>query len=878
MRHIILFLGFLFTALLGSNSVLAQLNLHIDEHFFAGKQILKVETTWDNYVWVLGENNFIARMSPDDQVEDFTAFFADFSNKPFTDISSRSADTLLLGTDGDYAFLLTGRQVHHYGAAAGLHESKITSVAIHKQYHIQYRHDSPRQHESLLTITTPNYYYGANNDLILFPAEFDAPANPMLIRQNDRKSQNYTLFYGETGLGGNCVGTEVSNYNLFVHYGGGIGLREVPIDIRAPSADAIRAMYVTSRTQELPLSDDFAVFWAGNNGLNYLFNTRYCFALSTPIAFFEDKRVNAINELHLLGALTDDYLSYMLIGTDQGLFVSNESQKQQFSMQYHNTVLGNRTVHDMEAVSDGVPIEVYNMYSYRPFPICEQYMYVATDDGLFKMNYSIETASYEHVASSLYFNGGLLSEQTIDICESGDDVLALGFYEDADNFIQWQRDGQDIIGADTNFVYLTAPGTYRAVMWFGCENIEIYSREVTVELADVPKFTFDYPDTTVLCEGDTFPLEVTDTQPGYRYQWFRNGAPIDGETLPLFTVTEEGMYHVGVNACGDHFVFSDSITVRFHRLEKPTTRDGNIIVCQGQTRRLTVTGYPPDVIKRWYRDGVLIPGESDTTLQVNEPGYYQVGLTRGPCSVMSDPLTVRFELPPVAQIQAVDEGPLCYGTSTTLTADHPTSGAYTYDWSTGETTRSIQVSTAGVYTLVLTNAAGCSDTTAITLQVYDPIPVPQIRDTVLCGAKNETIRVEAPAGYSTYRWNGGASSGRYYDVSVPGTYSLEVQDEKGCAATTTFEVKPYCEDIIIPNTFSPNGDGFNDTWIIGGLEDSAAVVTVFDRNGQLVFQSRGYSIPWDGLYKGRLVPVGAYYYHIATSGGESFKGALNVLY
>ncbi|PPL02331.1 gliding motility-associated C-terminal domain-containing protein [Parapedobacter indicus] len=183
-----------------------------------------------------------------------------------------------------------------------------------------------------------------------------------------------------------------------------------------------------------------------------------------------------------------------------------------------------------------------------------------------------------------------------------------------------------------------------------------------------------------------------------------------------------------------------------------------------------------------------------------------------------------------------------------------------------------------MYTLVLTNAAGCSDTAAFELHVYDPISVPQIRDTVLCGAANEVIRLEAPAGYLAYRWNGGASSGRYFDVSAPGMYSLEVQDEKGCIATTTFEVKPYCKDILIPNTFSPNGDGFNDTWIIGGLEDMAAVVTVFDRNGQLIFQSHGYSVPWDGLYKGRLVPVGAYYYHITTSVGKDFKGALNVLY
>ncbi|MFB2119839.1 gliding motility-associated C-terminal domain-containing protein [Parapedobacter sp. 2B3] len=858
--------------------VVAQLSLHIDKHFFEGKEIYKVETTWDNYVWVLGANNFIARISPDNQVEDLTAFFSGYSTKPFTDISSRSADTLLLGTDGDYAFLLTGAQVRHYGAEAGLHESTITSVAIHKQYHIQYRHDSPQWHERPLTITAPNYSYGVDNDLVLAPSDNDFYANRMLIRQNDRKLLTYTHFYGETGMGGACIGTEVSNINLYVHHDGGSTLREVPIDLHASSADAIRAIYVSTRTHDLPFTDDFSIFWAGNTGLNYLLNTRNCFARSTAITFFGDKRVNAINELHLLGALAEDYLSYMLIGTDQGLFVSNESQKQRFSTQYHHSVLGGREVYDMETISDGVPIEVYNMHAYASFPICEQYMYVATNDGLFKMTYSIGAASYEHVGSTLYFNGGHLSEQTIQVCGSGDDVLTLGFYEDVDNFIQWQRNGQDIIGADTNFVYLTEPGVYRAVMWFGCENIEIYSQEVTVSIDDVPKFTFDYPDTVDICEGDTFPLEVTDTQPGYRYQWFRDGAPIDGETLPSYTVTKEGMYHVGVNACGDHFVFSDSITVRLHRLEKPITSDRGILICEGEPRTIRVTGYPPETIKRWYRDDVLLTGESDTALVVTQPGAYSVELALGPCSVMSDPLIVRFVALPVTQIKAATEEPLCDGTSTTLTAVHAANETYTYRWSTGETTRSIQVNTAGVYTLVLTNAAGCADTAAFELLVYDPVPVPHIRDTVLCGAANEVIRMEAPIGYSAYRWNGGASGGRYFDVSVPGIYSLEVQDEKGCTATTTFEVAPYCEDILIPNTFSPNGDGFNDTWMIGGLEDMAAVVSVFDRNGQVVFQSRGYGVPWDGLYKGRLVPVGAYYYHIAISGGSDYKGALNILY
>lgn len=498
----------------GYQSVAAQLSLHIDEHFFAGKKILKAETTWDSYVWVLGENNFIARISPDDQVEDFTAFFAGYSTKPFTDISSRSANTLLSGTDGDYAFLF-------------------------------------------------------------------AKGN---IRQ---------------------------------------------------------------------------------------------------------------------------------IGPD-------------------------------------------------------------------------------HV--------------------------------------------------------------------------------------DAPKFTFDYPDTVDLCKGDTFPMEVENAQGDYSYQWYRNGEALAGETRPAFSATEAGTYAVEVSASGDNVVFSDSVTIRLHYLEKPVSSDEAILMCEGVPRRIRVTGYAPETIKRWYRDGVLLPGESDAALVVTQPGAYSVEIAIGSCSVTSDQLTVRFVALPVAKIKAANEGPLCYGTSTTLTADHAAGETYTYRWSTGENTRSIEVSDPGIYTLVLTNAVGCSDTTEFDLDGYDPVQAPRIRDTVLCSAANEMIRVEAPAGYLAYRWNRGAGSGRYFDISVPGTYALEVQDEKGCTVTTTFEVTSACQDITIPNTFSPNGDGINDVWMIGGVEDGAALVRVFDRNGQQVFQSQDYRIPWDGLYQGRLVPVGAYYYYITTLEGKDFKGALNVLY
>ena len=68
---------------------------------------------------------------------------------------------------------------------------------------------------------------------------------------------------------------------------------------------------------------------------------------------------------------------------------------------------------------------------------------------------------------------------------------------------------------------------------------------------------------------------------------------------------------------------------------------------------------------------------------------------------------------------------------------------------------------------------------------------------------------------------------------------------------------------VIPNAFSPNGDGINDTWIIDYLNSYPGVtVQVFNRYGQAVYRSVGYSRPWDGTYNNQPLPVGTYYYVI----------------
>jgi gliding motility-associated-like protein len=87
------------------------------------------------------------------------------------------------------------------------------------------------------------------------------------------------------------------------------------------------------------------------------------------------------------------------------------------------------------------------------------------------------------------------------------------------------------------------------------------------------------------------------------------------------------------------------------------------------------------------------------------------------------------------------------------------------------------------------------------------------------------------------------------------------------------------QQLVIPNAFSPNGDGINDVWRIANANEYPALrVQLFDRYGQLVLSSTGYAQPWDGTIRGRNVPSGTYYYIITTEDGNApIKGSVTLL-
>ncbi|UOE49110.1 gliding motility-associated C-terminal domain-containing protein [Mucilaginibacter sp. SMC90] len=137
---------------------------------------------------------------------------------------------------------------------------------------------------------------------------------------------------------------------------------------------------------------------------------------------------------------------------------------------------------------------------------------------------------------------------------------------------------------------------------------------------------------------------------------------------------------------------------------------------------------------------------------------------------------------------------------------------------------------------------------------------------------------------ATYTWTPSAglsdpaSAAPVASPEVTTTYKLNVVSVDGCATESEVTVK-VIPHIVIPNTFTPNGDGINDLWSIKYLDGyTTGTVTVYNRNGAIVFQSKGYPKAWDGTFNGKPVPTGVYYYVIDLKDGSPLRsGDVSIL-
>ncbi|MEO6758933.1 MAG: gliding motility-associated C-terminal domain-containing protein, partial [Saprospiraceae bacterium] len=145
-----------------------------------------------------------------------------------------------------------------------------------------------------------------------------------------------------------------------------------------------------------------------------------------------------------------------------------------------------------------------------------------------------------------------------------------------------------------------------------------------------------------------------------------------------------------------------------------------------------------------------------------------------------------------------------------------------------------------------------------TATVY-PLPQPELgRDTVVCADDNYPLLVLQPGVFTTYRWQD-QSTAANFPVLDGGVYAVHVEDEHGCMAGDTIGVRAICPSkYYVPNVFSPNDDGENDFFEIFSKDLLALQLSIYDRWGELLFQSNTLDARWDGRVRGKAVAPGVY--------------------
>jgi gliding motility-associated-like protein len=144
------------------------------------------------------------------------------------------------------------------------------------------------------------------------------------------------------------------------------------------------------------------------------------------------------------------------------------------------------------------------------------------------------------------------------------------------------------------------------------------------------------------------------------------------------------------------------------------------------------------------------------------------------------------------------------------------------------------------------------------------------------------VLIEGGFGPFSFLWNDAQAQQTPLATGLVGNrnYRVEVTDANNCIYRRSVFVPLKDGCIFIANAITPNGDGSNDTWIIGGLDGFAdAHVQVVNRYGQIVFDSFGYTNPWQGTLNNEPLPPADYYYVVTyDKSKEPLTGVVSIKY
>jgi gliding motility-associated-like protein len=201
---------------------------------------------------------------------------------------------------------------------------------------------------------------------------------------------------------------------------------------------------------------------------------------------------------------------------------------------------------------------------------------------------------------------------------------------------------------------------------------------------------------------------------------------------------------------------------------------------------------------------------------------------------------------------------VCAGESVTLNSNLPND--VSVYWSTGSKNKSITVNTTGAINIQAYYDPACPAYDTVNVIVV-PMPVSDLgNDTVVCFNEIGSLNIEAAGNADQFKWNDESQSvTSSIDVSKEGQYIVQLTNGDICTVSDTININEICvSTLYIPNAFTPNKDGTNDVFYVKGLNVEKFHLMIFDRWGELIFESYNIENGWDGTYKGNEVQIDVY--------------------